>query len=179
MNAHSFSPSPLAEVTYTAADGRWTLAFVRELAHPPEKVWAALTDPEQLREWAPFLADRNLASPGEAMLTMVDGDKAEDLPASVIHAEAPRLLEYSWADDLLRWELEPTGGGTRLTLFHTLEDQDGLPKAAAGWHLCLDVAARLLDGDPVVPIRGEEAREYGWEPLHDHYAERLGVDVSR
>jgi len=147
--------------------------------HGPDAVWRALTEADQLAAWAPFVADRDLGRTGTATLTMVDGDKAEDLPASVIHAEAPRLLEYSWADDLLRWELEPTGGGTRLTLFHTLEDQDGLPKAAAGWHLCLDVAARLLDGDPVVPIRGEEAREYGWEPLHDHYAERLGVDVSR
>ena len=175
MNTQSFSPSPLADVTYTAADGRWTLAFVRELAHPPEKVWAALTEPAQLRAWAPFLANRNLASPGEATLTMVDGEKTEDLPASVIRAEPPRVLEYRWADDLLRWELEPLGSGTRLTLRHTLEDQGWLPKAAAGWHLCLYVAERLLDGSPVGPIRGEEAREYGWEPLRDQYAERLGI----
>lgn len=44
---------------------------------------------------------------------------------------------------------------------------------AAGWHLCLDVADRLLDGDPVGPIRGAEAKDFGWADLRDAYAERL------
>ena len=29
---------------------KWTLILVRELRHSPEKVWAAMTDPAQLRE---------------------------------------------------------------------------------------------------------------------------------
>ena len=29
----------------------WTLVLVRDLRHPPAKVWRALTEPEQLREW--------------------------------------------------------------------------------------------------------------------------------
>ena len=49
------------------------------------------------------------------------------------------------------------------------------PKVAAGWHLCLVVAERLLDGEPIEPIVGEQAREYGWDDLHDAYAQRLGV----
>ncbi len=48
-----------------------------------------------------------------------------------------------------------------------------MPKVAAGWHLCLDVAERLLDGDPVGPIRGEDAKNYGWDRLREEYAERL------
>jgi hypothetical protein len=51
-----------------------------------------------------------------------------------------------------------------------------LPKVAAGWHLCLDVAERLLDGRPIGPIRGEDARNHGWEELHDAYAEKLERD---
>jgi len=42
----------------------WTLILVRDLRHSPEKVWQALTDPAQLREWAPFDADRSLGSAG-------------------------------------------------------------------------------------------------------------------
>ena len=105
---------------------------------------------------------------------MIDGDVAEDLPASVRRAEPPTLLEYTWGTDLLRWTLEPVDAGTRLTLEHTLADRDWVPKVAAGWHLCLDVAERLLDGDPVGPIRGEDAKNYGWDRLHDAYAETLG-----
>src|SRR5213076_2556486 len=43
---------------------KWTLVLVRDLPHPPAKVWKALTDPEHLREWAPFDSDRNLGAVG-------------------------------------------------------------------------------------------------------------------
>ena len=169
----AFDPGPLAEVATELGDRTWTLVFVRDLRHPPALVWAALTEPEQLDEWAPFVADRDLGSPGDATLTMVDGDVREDLPATVIRAEPPRLLEYTWGEDRLRWELEPTPGGTRLTLRHVATDPDLIPKVAAGWHLCLVVAERLLDGEPIGPIRGQDAMNYGWEDLHDAYAKRL------
>lgn len=172
----SFDPGPLADVTYEAAGERWTLVFVKTLRHPPEQVWAALTDPAQLNAWAPFTADRDLGSPGDATLTMVDGDAATDLPATVQRARAPELLEYTWGADRLRWELVAVASGTRLTLRHTLDDRDFVPRAAAGWHLCLVVAEHLLDGDPIRPIRGAEARDYGWDALDDAYARRLGVE---
>ena len=182
MNRTAFDPGPLAEATYRADGDRWTLVFVRTLRHSPERVWEALTDPAQLREWAPYDADRDLGSPGEATLTMIDGEETQDLPAKVTRAEPPALLEYSWGGDDLRWELAPEPeGGTRLTLRHTLENRDFVPKVAAGWHLCIVVAERLLDGDPVGPIRGQDAMNYGWQELHDAYAEELkltGEDSS-
>ena len=46
----------------------WTLVLVRDLPHPPAKVWKALTEPEHLREWAPFDADRSLGAIGTAQL---------------------------------------------------------------------------------------------------------------
>ncbi len=45
-----YTPGP-ASVARVRQDGeKWTLILVRELRHPPEKVWQALTDPAQLRE---------------------------------------------------------------------------------------------------------------------------------
>lgn len=178
MNRNTFEPGPLVEVDCRASDGGWTLVFVRALPHPPEKVWAALTEPAQLREWAPYTADRDLSSIGDTTLTMIDGDVAEDVPASVICAEPPTLLEYTLGTDLLRWELEAIASGTRLTLRHTVKDRDWVPKVAAGWHLCLLVAERLLDGQPIGPIRGENARNYGWDELHDAYAGKLAITGS-
>jgi uncharacterized protein YndB with AHSA1/START domain len=175
MNRTSYRPGPLSEVACHATDdGRWTLVFVRDLRHPPEKVWAALTEPRQLREWSPYTADRDLGSVGDATLTMIDGEVAEDLAAAVRRAERPTLLEYTFGKDLLRWELVPTDAGTRLTLRHTLEDRDWAPKVAAGWHICLDVAEYLLDGRPIGPIRGAEATNFGWDDLNESYAARLG-----
>jgi uncharacterized protein YndB with AHSA1/START domain len=109
---------------------------------------------------------------------MVDGETRMDLPATVIRAQAPSLLEYRWGDDLLRWELAPSATGTRLTLRHTVGDGDFLAKAAAGWHLCLAVADLRLGGEDVGPIRGRDAMNHGWQELHDAYAAELGVQAK-
>lgn len=180
MNRPDFDPGPLAEADCRASDGdRWTLVFIRDLRHPPETVWAALTEPAQLARWAPYTAGRDLGSPGGATLTMIDGEEAVELAATVRRADPPALLEHSWGDDLLRWELAATSTGTRLVLRHTLAERTWVPKVAAGWHLCLVVAERLLDGEPITPIRGGEALDYGWEDLRAGYARKLGIDGTQ
>jgi uncharacterized protein YndB with AHSA1/START domain/catechol 2,3-dioxygenase-like lactoylglutathione lyase family enzyme len=151
----------------------WTLIFIRELPQAPAAVWQALTDPAELDQWAPFTADRDLSTPGAAGLTMVDGDTRVPLPAEVRVAIAPQVLEYTWGDDVLRWELEPAGAGTRLTLRHTLAKPETDAMVAAGWHLCIEVLAKLLDGEPVGVIRGREAMKHGWAELRDGYAARF------
>ncbi|MFD6263512.1 SRPBCC family protein [Micromonospora chalcea] len=170
MDRDTFRPGPLARVTLTAEN---ELVFVRELRHPPETVWTALTDPDRLAGWAPFLTDRDLGRTGDAVLSTVDGDQTYPAPARVLRADRPHLLEYTWGDDLLRWELTANGDGTTLTLRHRVGGPDLAAMTAAGWHLCLDVAARLLDGDPVGPIRGAQAKDFGWAELRDAYADRL------
>jgi uncharacterized protein YndB with AHSA1/START domain len=165
---------PLGDATVEPDGDAWTLIFIRELRHAPVAVWAALTDPAELDRWAPFAAARDLGTTGETALTMIDGDTRLELPATVRVAVRPELLEYTWGDDLLRWELEPSGAGTRLTLRHTLAKPGMEAMVAAGWHLCLAVLQRLLDGDPVGVIRGQAALGHGWAELRDAYAEKLG-----
>jgi len=169
----TLDPGPLADTSLEAAGDRWTLVFMRELRQPPPAVWTALTDPAQLDQWSPFAAASDLGRPGETTLTMIDGDTREDMPATVLRAEPPALLELSWGDDLLRWELEPAGAGTLLTLRHTLAKPGTEAMVAAGWHLCLAVLQRLLDGDPVGVIRGRDALDHGWADLRDAYAAKL------
>ena len=54
-----------------------------ELAHPPAKVWKALTEPEHLREWAPFDADGSLAVAGATVkLSTVGAPKPHALVTS-------------------------------------------------------------------------------------------------
>ncbi len=175
MISSDFEPGPLATVAYEPADAGWTLVFTRDLPHSPEMVWAALTQRDQLGQWAPFVPNRDLDVHGDATFTMEDGSDSEEQSADVLRAEAPSLLEYKWEDDLLLWELKPTSAGTRLTLRHTHQDRDWLPKLAAGWHLCLVVADRLLEGRPIPRIVGEDAKNYGWEDLSDAYAETLDI----
>lgn len=175
MSQNPYRPSPLAEVGCEAAGDRWTLVFVRELRHSPEKVWAALTEPGQLAAWAPYTADRSLAEAGSATMTMIDDEHSQDMEVEVVRAEPPTLLEHTFGTDLLRWELAATDIGTRLTLRHTVQDRDWIPKVAAGWHLCFDVAEKLLEGRPIPPIRGASAAGFGWSELNDQYAHKLGI----
>src|SRR4026209_2076074 len=94
----------------------WTLVLVRELRHSPAKVWQALTDPEHLRQWAPFDADRSLGTTGTRVkLTTVGAPKPHMTETTVKRADAPRVLEFNWGGGDVRWELEPLGDGTRLT----------------------------------------------------------------
>lgn len=175
----AFQPGRPAEVALEAAGERWTLVFIRELRQPPEAVWSALTEPAEIDRWAPFTATTDLSKPGDTTLTMVDGDDRTDIPATVHRADRPVLLEYTWGADVLRWELEPAGAGTRLILRHTLAEPGMTAMVAAGWHLCADVLQRLLDGDPVPVIRGRDAMNHGWAALRDAYAERLDAGPGR
>lgn len=173
MKRDDYRPSPLGPVTAENDGAAWTLVFHREFRQPRKAVWSALTDPGQLDQWAPWAADRHLDETGPVTLTMIDGETRQDMPCTVVTADAPHLLEYTVGTDLLRWELEPAGSGTRLTLRHTVADADWLPKVAAGWHICLDVAEHLLDGDPVGVIRGRDAMNHGWQELADAYEQQL------
>ena len=153
----------------------WTLVLVRDLRHPPAKVWEALTDPVQLREWAPFDSDRSLGTVGTAKLSAVGAPTPHVTETQVKRAEAPTALEYSWGGGDIRWELEPLGGGTRLTLWHNI-NRGYIAMGAAGWHICFDVLDRLLGGRPIGRIVGPEAMKFdGWQRLHAEYAKQFGV----
>lgn len=173
MNRDSYRPSPLGRAEADKDGERWTLVFHRQFRHPPQKVWSALTEPQQLDQWAPWAADRDLSEPGDVTLTMIDGETRQPMTATVIVSEPPNLLEYALGTDRLRWELEATETGTHLTLRHTVADADSLSKVAAGWHICFDVLEQLLDGDPVGVIRGSEAMRFGWTELERAYAQSL------
>ena len=105
-----YLPGP-ASGAHIRRDGeKWTLILVRELRHPPEKVWHAITDPAHLREWAPFDANGNLDMPGATVkLTTVGVPGPRITETTVKRADAPNLLEYTWGDFDMRWELEALG----------------------------------------------------------------------
>ncbi len=171
--AEQYTPGPArAEVR---KDGeKWTLILVRELRHSPEKVWQALTDPAHLREWAPFEAAGSLGTAGTTVtLTWVGTGRPTE--TVVTRADAPKVLEYGD----IRWELEAVGGGTRLTLWHSI-DRRFVSWGAAGWHICLDVLDRLLAGAPIGRIAGGEAIAFdGWKRLNAEYARQFGIETLK
>ena len=170
-----YAPGP-ANVAQVRKDGEnWTLVLVKQLRHAPERVWHALTDPAQLREWAPFDADGSLAKAGTTVkLTTVGAPMVS--AATVTRADAPRLLVYNWGDHEMRWELQPLAGGTHLTLWTNI-DRRYISMGAAGWHICFDVLDHLLDGTPIGRIAGPETMKFdGWQRLNAEYAKQFGIE---
>ena len=171
-NRESYIPGAAADAEVRKDGDNWTLVLVRELRHSPAKVWQALTDPAQLREWAPYDADRSLAAVGPVKLSTVGTPQVSE--TTVKRAEASRLLEFSWGGNL-RWELEPLGSGTRLTLWHNI-DHRFIAWGAAGWHICFDVLDHALAGQPIGRMVGPEVMKFaGWQRLSGEYAKQFGV----
>ena len=166
-----YEPGPASGAQVVKDGETWTLILVRELRHSPERVWQALTDPIHLREWAPFDVDGNLGAVGTVNLTWVG--TTQPLETSVTRADAPTVLEY----DGLRWELEATDTGTRLTLWHSI-DRRFISWGAAGWHICFDVLDRLLAAEPIGRLVGAEVMKFdGWQRLNAEYAKQFGIEM--
>lgn len=172
-----YVPGPASGARVEKDGETWTLAIVRELRHPPELVWEALTEPAQLAEWAPFDADRSLGRGGTVKLSTAGTPAPQVSETMVTRAERAKVLEYNWGGNDMRWELEPNGDGTRLMLWHRI-DRRFISWGAAGWHICLDVLDRLLAGEAVGRIVGADAIAFGgWQQLNREYAEQFGVEA--
>jgi uncharacterized protein YndB with AHSA1/START domain len=176
-----YTPGPASGVQIRKDDGEnWTLVLVRQLHHAPEKVWQALIDPVHLREWAPFDADGSLGTAGATVkLSTVGTPTPYVSETKVTRAEAPKVLVYNWGGNDMRWELEAVSGGTRLTLWTSI-DRRYIAMGAAGWHVCLDVLDHLLGGTPLGRIAGPEAMKFeGWQRLTAEYARQFEVETPK
>jgi uncharacterized protein YndB with AHSA1/START domain len=172
-----YTPTPASGARIEKDGEKWTLILVRELRHSPEKIWQALTDPAQLREWAPFDADASLGTAGNTVkLTTVGAPAMPVSETKVTRAEAPKLLEYSWGGSDLRWELEPLSSGTRLTLWHNI-GRKFVAMGAAGWHICFDVLDRFLADEPIGRIVGGNAMKFEWKRLNAEYSKQFGMEA--
>ncbi|HTN22955.1 MAG TPA: SRPBCC family protein [Solirubrobacteraceae bacterium] len=143
------------------------LRFERRLPHPVARVWRAITDPEDLRNWFPGVPNFTLEA-GAAFV--VEGDAGGS--GRIVELDPPRLLAFSWGEDVLRFELTPDGDGCLLTFTHAFGDLSRAAQTAAGWELCLDRLAAQVAGEPI----GERASLERWPQLHERYAEAFGLD---
>jgi uncharacterized protein YndB with AHSA1/START domain len=160
------------------------LRYQRQLAHPPEKVWRALTESRHLRHWMPV----DIHGPRETGADIElpfwpDHVKAYEIDEPVLTGrimawDPPRLFEWTWGGDLLRFELAPATNGTTLTFTTWLADpdRDGAASAAGGYHVCLDYLARLLDGstDRALTDPEVQAEADRWQ---ERYARAVGQNA--
>jgi uncharacterized protein YndB with AHSA1/START domain len=155
--------------------GRPVLRFERRLAHPPEKVWKAVTDPGEMAHWFPATVETELrvGAPMRFTFTGVDVDAPD---GEIVELDPPKLFVFHWGDDVLRWELLPDGTGCHLVFTHTLSgelpfgDELSLARNAAGWDGCLDQLNALLEGRPY-----DEPSMDDWFVRNERYVEEFGL----
>src|SRR5437870_2174654 len=121
------------------------ITFVRELRHPVDKVWRAVTEPDQLTAWFPSTIDgeRKAGAPLKFVFPFPD---APTMEGTMRVCDPPSVIEFAWGEDILRIELEPIEGGTRLTLTDTFSEYAKAARDAGGWHACLDNLTHAIDG---------------------------------
>jgi uncharacterized protein YndB with AHSA1/START domain len=98
----------------------------REYRHSPERVWRALTEPAEIAQWL-MRADDFVPEVGHKFKLVAKPQPGWRgfVECEVLTCEAPRELSYSWVGNVgqkpmtVRFTLEPTPKGTRLTLHHT------------------------------------------------------------
>jgi uncharacterized protein YndB with AHSA1/START domain len=156
----------------TRAHDRYQLRFSRRLAHPPEKVWRALTEAEHLAAWFPTRIEGDRAT-GAPLRFAFANNEGPTLEGEMLIYQPPTLLEFRWGDDTLRFELEPDDAGTLLTFVDTFFELGRAARDAAGWHVCLDRLASHLDGPAAHGPNGQP-----WQALHAVYVERFGPEAA-
>ncbi|WP_166346221.1 SRPBCC family protein [Phytoactinopolyspora limicola] len=128
-------------------DGEWQIRFERRLAHSPERVWAALTEPGQQARWLPGVTIEPEVG-GSAVFDFGDEGRAA---GEVTEVEPRRHLVHTWIwpgepVSTVRWEIFSDGDGTVLTLLQRPLRPEPAVSFCTGWHAMLDSLDVHLDG---------------------------------
>ena len=160
------------EGTLDRRGDRWTLTFVRRLKHPPEKVWRALTEAEHLAAWFPAEMHGERAA-GAPLRFVFSNDEGPPTEGEMLVYDPPRVLEFRWDTDVLRFDIRPEGEGCVLTMVDTFAELGKAARDGAGWHACLDVLEHHLAGEepPWTP-------QEHWADVHPGYVERFGPEAA-
>jgi uncharacterized protein YndB with AHSA1/START domain len=154
------------------AGGRWRLRFTRDLAHPQEKVWRAITEPEHMRAWFPQEVKGDWVVGGPLTFTFAGGEGPE-FDGEVLAYSPQALVEFRWGTDVIRLELQPREGGCTLTLLDTFGELGKAARDAAGWHECLDLLSDELGAGRPSFSHGER-----WAQVHPRYVEAFGPEAA-
>jgi uncharacterized protein YndB with AHSA1/START domain len=136
----------------TLDGGRHRLRFERHLRHPIDRVWRAISDPDEIEAWL-ARAEVDLRPDGRIHLEWLNTDEegkryeGAQMTGTITRLEPPRLLEYdSDVHGRLTWELEDAGGETDLTFTCVVElPDDQVLDNLSGWHIHLDFLEGWLD----------------------------------
>lgn len=145
--------SPVGEVVHEGELA--SLTYHRHYPYPPELVWAALTEPGQLKQW--FMMTARIEGRVGGAVELIAGQSRFHVTGTVLAWEPPRVCEYEWNVEpraelpqgersVVRWELAAAEGGTQLTLTHRRLTRNTALGFGPGYHAFLDRLGAQLGG---------------------------------
>ena len=122
------------------------LVIEREMPHPPEKIWHALTQPHLIEEW--LMKGDFQPVVGHRFDFRADWGAVD---CQVLAVEPNKTLSYTWAayglESAVTWTLTPTGTGTRLRMEQTgfrPDQQQAYQGATGGWKRFVAALERVV-----------------------------------
>ncbi|WP_102345653.1 SRPBCC family protein [Bacillus sp. Marseille-P3661] len=142
-------------------ENKYIATFIRHWDYSVGEVWSWLTENDKLEKWFSELEIDDLSEGGIIKFDMQDGTFEE---MKITNLKVFSVLEFTWGEDLVRFELEEKNNGCRLLLIEEINKVSmHTPKDLAGWHVCLDVIHALLNSESI-------CRQPEWEKWYEQYA---------
>lgn len=154
----------------------YSVIYERKSKHSADRLWRAITDPNEVGAWMGVAAKVDL-EPGGAYHVDFGGDGPNDLDGIIVRVEAGKKLGYVWGWSYVEWDItDGPDGCTYVFLQNGLadrgHDEEGLP---AGWHEFFDRLDDHLDG----VARTDDEHTARWEALKPAYREQLDAVIRR
>jgi uncharacterized protein YndB with AHSA1/START domain len=129
-----------------------TVIVERELPHPPEKIWRALTQPHLIAEWLMQNDFKPVVGHAFNFRAVPQPNWSGVIDCEVLAVEENRALSYTWGamglKTIVRLTLTPTKAGTQLRMEQTgfrRDQPQNFAGAKYGWQKFLTNLETLLD----------------------------------
>jgi uncharacterized protein YndB with AHSA1/START domain len=123
------------------------LEFARTYPDPIERVWAAVTDPDELAGW--YGTWRGDPASGTVELASIEGG-GEFKPVRIVECDRPRRIAVVLPTPYGPWPvsitLSESNGVTTLVFVHRLAEPYDPASIGPGWHYYLDRLGAKMSG---------------------------------
>jgi uncharacterized protein YndB with AHSA1/START domain len=149
-----------------------TAVFEIFIKTTPERLWEAITDPEQRAKYSFGVTTRSDWTEGSGYEAGVPG-VVEIATGENLVVDPPRLLVQSftalWSDEVkalgatrVTWEIEPVGSSCRLTVIHDQLPEGVNAEVYGGWPMILSGLKTLLETGELLDTPG--SLQYAQDP---------------
>jgi uncharacterized protein YndB with AHSA1/START domain len=146
-----------------------SFVYVTFIRTTPEKLWSALTDPKQMKDyWLGMHIKTEWKTGAQWEMLFPDGKIADS--GEILECDRPKRIRLKWRNEFrpelkaegfaICWiELEPVGAAVRLTITHTIEHADSkfIQAVSGGWPKVLSNLKSLLETGQTVLTQADHS----------------------